>query len=481
MPITIPPEIPQYDEYGRRINLPAQQMPNYSLANPAMPPVIPQAQQMPAPDFTRIPISPVVAMPAESRLAGMAPLNINDPQYENSRLRTVLNAIAGGFAGAAGGPKVGMEVGSSLRDAKYNRAVQAQQGQIDLLKPQVASETERRRVGEEEVKAGIQKGTAQSLDVTRRSTADKKKQEADTKAENVNSQVARRSSLTSQGQQKLDKMDKDLQEAIDWSKLPPEEHDKFLKSLEEINTAKNKGKETTAEKTQAKIDIEAKPENVEKIKTVSAARGASSAEGHAVGAGTPAAVSAEERSSEAKAKGTAHGRLEELSSEFGIKAQTEIAKSLAEGRSLGNTLTSNIKETMEAAKHGLSHMPRIYGQIDHMEKDGKLGPIMSKWSDFMAGKVGTDYEAGRLRFNIGLMDTLLAKAHGGARGGGSPAMMQHFASLLSSKNMDANTLRTTLKEAEIWLTEYAKHPEYNSPIGNASARPPIKLNGVEVK
>src|SRR6266571_4600265 len=45
----------------------------------------------------------------------------NQADYRPSRGRTVLNAIAGGLAGAAGGPTVGYGIGHSLATGPYNQ------------------------------------------------------------------------------------------------------------------------------------------------------------------------------------------------------------------------------------------------------------------------------------------------------------------------------------------------------------------------
>src|SRR5262249_44268146 len=63
--------------------------------------------------------------------------------------------------------------------------------------------------------------------------------------------------------------------------------------------------------------------------------------------------------------------------------------------------------------------------IDKLDAAGKLGPIASRWNDFMAGKVGAgDPDVTALRTKMGLSTTLLMQAHVGNRGGAG--MLEHF-------------------------------------------------------
>jgi hypothetical protein len=454
---------PQYDEFGRPIKnvIPpsAMQLPTIDQALQRAP-VSPIATAT-GPDFSPVNIQPAQPLPSEQVRQGIQPLDPNDPQYKNSRLRIVLNAIASGLAGAAGGPKAGIETADALTNAKFNRAQQQQNRILQLATMQGDVEKEQITRAEKAAQLGIQRGKEQAASTVKTEEQARKERETENRVNNTSSLIESRTARAKGLQDKLNQLPPALREAMTISQM---DEDQQMKVAEGYLIAHPKPQEDTASKTQAKINVESTPENISKISKTAAARGAASTSGRIAASGTPEAIDIKEKQAEAQAIGSNKGRLEELSSEFGIKATRDIARNLAEARSEGNTLTSNIKDTMEAAKHGLTHLPRIYAQIDQMDKDGKLGMLMSKWSDFMAGKVGTDDESSRLRFNIGLMDTLLAKAHGGARGGGSPAMMQHFASLLSSKNMDAKTLRGTLQEAEIWLKEYAKHPEWNDTI-----------------
>src|ERR1017187_9097763 len=225
---------PQYDEFGRPINhsipLPyINQMP-VNMAQPIG--LAPQPQVSPIPNqiYPQIPeapvpvaqpgnqpdatlahvvapggvqqqqgIQPVPPLPAQAALeaapvGSIAVPQRNDPAYQNSRLRTVMNAIAGGLAGAAGGPKAGMEAGSYLHDMKYNRAMGDYTNNLGLQEKKVKSEEERQKVGNleylspfkaEAIGAKANKDTASVGQTDRKLTA----QEEENKSKELRRQV----------------------------------------------------------------------------------------------------------------------------------------------------------------------------------------------------------------------------------------------------------------------------------------------------
>lgn len=152
----IPPSPPQYDEFGRLIMSPQQIMPA-TVQAPAQAPI--PIQQQSTPNFNPIPhLQMAPATPAQEQ---NIPLPTPD-QFHNSRLRTVLNAIAGGFAGAAAGPKIGFEVGQNLSQAPYNRAMQTYDTKVADQKRRLGIEGERMKRSEFESSEGVKVGTAQS-------------------------------------------------------------------------------------------------------------------------------------------------------------------------------------------------------------------------------------------------------------------------------------------------------------------------------
>lgn len=128
-----------------------------------------------------------------------------------------------------------------------------------------------------------------------------------------------------------------------------------------------------------------------------------------------------------------------------------------------------------------SHLSTINTLIGKLGDDG-LGPIMGRWNEFMAGKVGAgnpDYA--RLRLNMGLLETALGRVHGGARGGGSPQMLQHFAHLMNSDRMDPTTLKATLGEVKSWLDTYANPNESGQLKKGVSATSPADLKSLSTE
>lgn len=96
--------------------------------------------------------------------------------------------------------------------------------------------------------------------------------------------------------------------------------------------------------------------------------------------------------------------------------------------------------------------------IDKLDKDGKLGPLASRWNDFMAGTWGAgdpDYEA--LRVKGGLAQTLLLKMHVGGRGGQN--MLEHFKGLADAGKMDAATLKSGIQSELDYAKDAAMQPE----------------------
>ncbi len=111
--------------------------------------------------------------------------------------------------------------------------------------------------------------------------------------------------------------------------------------------------------------------------------------------------------------------------------------------------------------------PGIMQMIDKLDKNGKLGPLASKWNAFMAREWGSgdpDYAA--LLTRMDLASTKLMQAHVGSRG--SAQMLEHFADLANAKKLDARTLKAGVDQ-EI---RYVHDISMNAPktkVGSAGA------------
>jgi hypothetical protein len=104
-------------------------------------------------------------------------------------------------------------------------------------------------------------------------------------------------------------------------------------------------------------------------------------------------------------------------------------------------------------------MDRILALVDKLDKEGQLGPVMTKWNAFWTNKLGADLTGNqdyvRLAESLGLMNTALGVIHGGARGGGSIQMKDSFKENLNVEKMDASTLRAAIETEREWLNTYA--------------------------
>lgn len=120
-------------------------------------------------------------------------------------------------------------------------------------------------------------------------------------------------------------------------------------------------------------------------------------------------------------------------------------------------LSANTRDAAMFAETVLTKdMPRIKDEISALQNSGKLGPLMGRWNEFMSGTYGSgDPEFTKLRADINLVNTALGRVHGGARGGGSPVMLEHFKKMASTRIMDAQTLGASLSSYEDWLNGYA--------------------------
>lgn len=134
-----------------------------------------------------------------------------------------------------------------------------------------------------------------------------------------------------------------------------------------------------------------------------------------------------------------------------------------------NDLTSSTKSMVEAAPGVLSLSARVRQLVDQQEKS--LGPTASRWSEFMAGKVGApNPEFTKLRTDVGLLTTKLMRMHVGARGG--ELMMQHFQNLIDSGKQSPENMRAALDE----IDQYAKETQGEKGGGKDVEKAPAGKN-----
>ena len=151
-----------------------------------------------------------------------------------------------------------------------------------------------------------------------------------------------------------------------------------------------------------------------------------------------------------------------------------VMKQLAEKEITPAFLSEQIRDLSARAKVVLKHFPDIHSALDSLAEAGQLGPLFGRWNQFMswayggrmfdplAGPTGGASEefAGpmfaNLRVNLGLMMSGMGMVHGGARGGGSIRMIEHFQRLLNVNVMQPDVLRSGIDVFESWLKGYAE-------------------------
>lgn len=99
----------------------------------------------------------------------------------------------------------------------------------------------------------------------------------------------------------------------------------------------------------------------------------------------------------------------------------------------------------------------IWQLVNRLDREGKLGPLASRWNNFMAGTFGVgDPEYAALRSKMGLSTTLLMQAHVGNRG--SAQMLEHFEDLANEKKLDGPTLKADFGSEINYITDRAMDP-----------------------
>ncbi len=155
-----------------------------------------------------------------------------------------------------------------------------------------------------------------------------------------------------------------------------------------------------------------------------------------------------------------------------------IPRSQAAGAPLATTSSTRTME--EGAKMLRPHITRLEQTADELDKRGLFGPVMSRIRETLT-KVGsleefqqavakdpqlsTDRLVGQFATSLGLLATGAGRVHGGARGGGSPQMLDHFKSLLSDAS-SLNMFKGRLDSLDEYMGGYAAGP--NADAGHAA-------------
>lgn len=134
-----------------------------------------------------------------------------------------------------------------------------------------------------------------------------------------------------------------------------------------------------------------------------------------------------------------------------------VVKRMAELGIEPSNITGSMRERAANAGLVLQHLTDIDKILAEAERQGELGIVATRWNDFLTNKIGQDTTKSqtfaKLQSNLGFLQTAVAMAHGGLRGGSSPQMAEHWAKALEAK--DPNTLRAKLGAAKSWMQGYA--------------------------
>jgi hypothetical protein len=140
----------------------------------------------------------------------------------------------------------------------------------------------------------------------------------------------------------------------------------------------------------------------------------------------------------------------------GNKGLQEAVRRELSGRGVNVTqLDAQTRQTAEFAHTVRPHIDAISDLITKLDAHDKLGPVMGRWNEFRAGTWGAgDPEYIKLRNNINLLDSAVARIHGGAKGGGSLPMIDYMHSMLSAGPKDAASMRAGLSVFNDWVKGY---------------------------
>ncbi len=158
------------------------------------------------------------------------------------------------------------------------------------------------------------------------------------------------------------------------------------------------------------------------------------------------------------------------------KLKQQVTHELATRDADLHILTAATRQLGETAHELMPNFDHVQELLTDNGVKQALGPLGSRWQEFLAGKIGTSDPAFRglapqtigkmndLRTFVSLLQTGTMRAHIGARG--NTALQQKFENLFNADKMDASTLKDTLGSARSFLKTYE-----NAVYGPGNANP----------
>jgi len=132
---------------------------------------------------------------------------------------------------------------------------------------------------------------------------------------------------------------------------------------------------------------------------------------------------------------------------------------------LGGKLSGSDMQMKMAGQQVLPHIEQVRAMAATLNQKGLIGPLGSRWAEFMQGRVGAgelaagDAETARLlgnfRAQVALLQTAAARAHAGARGAGSETLLNHL-NVVTNPHSDLPSFLGALDGLQAFMEGYAK-------------------------
>lgn len=161
-----------------------------------------------------------------------------------------------------------------------------------------------------------------------------------------------------------------------------------------------------------------------------------------------------------------------VQTDSGYRTRDDVRADLRGGKDVALPTTASTRTMEEGAKMLRPHIAKLETLAQDLDAKGLFGPVMSRVRQAMA-KAGTidefnaiissdptiqsDRAVGRFATSLGLLASGAGRVHGGARGGGSPAMYANFKALLSDAS-SLNMFLGRLDAVDEYMSGYAAGP-----------------------
>jgi hypothetical protein len=134
----------------------------------------------------------------------------------------------------------------------------------------------------------------------------------------------------------------------------------------------------------------------------------------------------------------------------------QVRRLLAEANADPLNITASTRSLGEISYVLVEKIDKTLKMLEKPSLQGELGPVMSRWNEFLAGTLGSfaNPDFVKLRTTVSLDVTGTMRAHMGARG--AVAIMDRFDKIMNVSRMDLPTLRGSLEAVRDFLAGYAE-------------------------